>query len=76
MEKMMMSKVKHLKGNKLEGYTALVRCAGKSVSVVFDCGKKRLMIDRWYRLTEDERSAVSAFASAHFLGLMSGEAIA
>ena len=63
------SKVKHLKGRTQEAYTATATINDKSVHVVFNSITRKLMIHKWYKLTNAECDAVEAFASRYFSSL-------
>lgn len=51
--------LKHLKGGKLEGYIANLRIDDRCVGVTYDVMGDRLIIHRWYELTQNERDFIN-----------------
>lgn len=66
MKNLIITNVKHRKGNTTDAYTAKVSYGTTNMNVTYNCQTGDIIIDKWYLLSEDELTSLNAELAAFF----------
>ena len=66
MKNLIITNVKHRKGNTTDAYTAKVSYNNVRLLVTFNCKTGDVIVDKWYRFNDDELASLNAELAAFF----------
>jgi len=66
MKNLIITNVKHRKGNTTDAYTAKISYKTTNMNVTYNCQNGDIVIDKWYLLSEDELTSLNAELAVFF----------